>query len=192
MKIKNKKLALANLIAGYVGMIAFVVLVILNRPAEEVVLDVVAEPLFEEVFDESTDTAKIILYGNDRISVRAGSIYTDPGFKAVDSEGNDISDKVVVTGLDKVDTNIPGFTYEIEYTYIDDNANMSQVSRFVAVNDNTFVVDRSIGPDRLTGVVLNDRDPVVAVVDNDDVVYVDRDRDYIVHDRDVIGSSIGG
>lgn len=183
MKINKKKLALANIIAGYALVIAFIALVVANRADTEEAEVVVNDP--DGLFVEKTEEGiKIALYGNDRIAVRQGTIYTDPGFKAVDSEGNDISDQVVVTGLDKVDTSLAGFTYEIEYTYIDNNGEETKANRFVSINDNALVVDNSVYRDRLTGVVLND-DPVVAVVDNDPL-YVGRDADVLLRDHDVV------
>jgi hypothetical protein len=184
MKNKNlKKASIVNLMTGYVIAIAFLVMIIANRPDEMETQVVVNDEdgLFVEKAEEGI---KIALYGNDRVAVRQGSVYSDPGFKAVDSEGNDVSDQVVVTGLDKVDTNLAGFTYEIEYTYIDNNGEETKANRFVTINDNALVVDNSVYRDRLTGVVLNDADPVVAVVDNDPL-YVDRDRDLFVGGRDV-------
>ena len=120
MKTNKRKIALVNLITGYVMVIAFVALVLANNPETEIT-PVVADNEDGLFVEKITEGMKIELYGNDRIAVRQGTIYTDPGFKAVDSEGNDVSDQVVVTGLDKVDTNLPVFTYEIEYTYIDNN-----------------------------------------------------------------------
>ena len=184
MKNNKRKLALANLIAGYALVIAFIVLVVANRAETEEAEVVVNDP--DGLFVEKTEQGiKIALYGNDRIAVRQGSVYSDPGFKAVDSEGNDVSDQVVVTGLDKVDTSLAGFTYEIEYTYIDNNGEETKANRFVSINDNALVVDNSVYRDRLTGVVLNDDDPVVAVVDNDPL-YVGRDADVLFNDRDVV------
>jgi hypothetical protein len=190
MKIEKKKIALVNLITGYVMVIAFIALAFTNTTQTEVT-PAVANDDDAELFAETIEEGVIIaLYGNDRIAVRQGTVYADPGFKAVDSQGNDVSDQVVVSGLNKVDTNLSGFTYEIEYTYIDNNGEKTKVSRFVTINDNDLIVDNSVYRDKLTGVVLSNRGPVVAVVDNDPL-YVG-DRDVYIDDRDRLGAVEGG
>ena len=183
MKTDKRKFALVNLITGYVMVIAFVALVLANR-SETVVTPVIADNEAELFVEKVDEDVKISMYGSDRIAVFQGTIYTDPGFKAVDSEGNDVSDQVVVTGVNEVDTSTAGFTYKIEYTHINNSGEETNAERFVTVNGTTLITDNSVYRDRLTGVVLNDTDPVVAVVDNDPL-YVDRDRDLIVGGRDV-------
>jgi hypothetical protein len=184
MKTDKRKIALVNLITGYVMVIAFVALVLANRSEPELT-PIVANNDEAELFVETiNEDVKISMYGSDRIAIRQGTIYTDPGFKAVDSSGNDISDQVVVTGVNEVDTSNTGFTYKIEYTHINNSGEETNAERFVTVNGTTLITDNSVYKDHLTGVVLNDRDPIVAVVDNDPL-YVGRDRDLFVGDRDV-------
>ena len=184
MKTDKRKIALVNLITGYVMVIAFVALVFANRSEPELT-PIVANNDEVELFVETiNEDVKISMYGSDRIAIRQGTIYTDPGFKAVDSSGNDISDQVVVTGVNEVDTSNTGFTYKIEYTHINNSGEETNAERFVTVNGTTLITDNSVYKDHLTGVVLNDRDPIVAVVDNDPL-YVGRDRDLFVGDRDV-------
>ena len=184
MKTDKRKIALVNLITGYVMVIAFVALVLANRSETELT-PIVANNDEAELFVETiNEDVKISMYGSDRIAIRQGTIYTDPGFKAVDSSGNDISDQVVVTGVNEVDTSNTGFTYKIEYTHINNSGEETNAERFVTVNGTTLITDNSVYKDHLTGVVLNDRDPIVAVVDNDPL-YVGRDRDLFVGDRDV-------
>jgi hypothetical protein len=184
MKTDKRKIALVNLITGYVMVIAFVALVFANRSEPELT-PIVANNDEAELFVETiNEDVKISMYGSDRIAIRQGTIYTDPGFKAVDSSGNDISDQVVVTGVNEVDTSNTGFTYKIEYTHINNSGEETNAERFVTVNGTTLITDNSVYKDHLTGVVLNDRDPIVAVVDNDPL-YVGRDRDLFVGDRDV-------
>jgi len=197
MKTDKRKFALVNLITGYVMVIAFVALVLANR-SETTVTPVVADNEAELFVEKADEAVKISMYGSDRIAVFQGTIYTDPGFKAVDSEGNDVSDQVVVTGVNEVDTSNAGFTYKIEYTHINDSGEETNAERFVTVNGTTLITDNSVYKDHLTGVVLNDRDPIVAVVDNDPL-YVGRDadalfndRDVYINDRDRIGAVEGG
>ena len=53
------------------------------------------------------------LVGNDKIEIYRGTEYIDPGYKAYNAKGKDISDKVKVDN--KVDTNLVG-TYKITYS----------------------------------------------------------------------------
>ena len=66
MKINKKKLALANIIAGYALVIAFIALVVANRADTEEAEVVVNDP--DGLFVEKTEEGiKIALYGNDRM-----------------------------------------------------------------------------------------------------------------------------
>ena len=183
----KKKLALANLIAGYTMVIAFIALIFVNRPTPH---ETTKTPTSQDELSTKTssDDVKIAIYGSNRIAISQGSVFTDPGFKAVNSEGTDVSDQVVVTGLDKVDTTMSGFTYEIEYTYINNKAHETKLSRFVTINDTNFIVNNDVVyQDRLQGVVLNNTDPIVAVVNNDPI-YIDRDHDIVVDDTHRYGA----
>ena len=190
----KKKLALASIIAGYTLATAFIVLIFANRPTDEIVVAPEQEELFVE---KVTEGVKIAMYGSDRIAIPQGTIYTDPGFKAVDSEGNDVSDQVIISGVNEVDTGKAGFTYKIEYTHINNNGDETKAERFVTVNGTDLIVNNPVVyKDHLDGIVVNDADPIVAVVDNDPL-YVDRDvirgdRDVVIDDTHRIGAVEGG
>jgi hypothetical protein len=190
----KKKLALASIIAGYTLATAFIVLIFANRPTNEIVVAPEQEELFVE---KVTEGVKIAMYGSDRIAIAQGTIYTDPGFKAVDSEGNDVSDQVVISGVNEVDTGKAGFTYKIEYTHINNNGDETKAERFVTVNGTDLIVNNPVVyKDHLDGVIVNDTDPIVAVVDNDPL-YVGRDvirgdRDVVIDDTHRIGAVEGG
>ena len=190
----KKKLALASIIAGYTLATAFIVLIFANRPTNEIVV----APEQEELFVENvTEGVKIAMYGSNRIAIAQGAIYTDPGFKAVDSEGNDVSDQVVISGVNEIDTGKAGFTYKIEYTHINNNGDETKAERFVTVNGTDLIVNNPVVyKDHLDGVIVNDTDPIVAVVDNDPL-YVGRDvirgdRDVVIDDTHRIGAVEGG
>ena len=190
----KKKLALASIIAGYTLATAFIVLIFANRPSDEIVVAPEQEELFVE---KVTEGVKIAMYGSDRIAIPQGTVYTDPGFKAVDSEGNDVSDQVIISGVNEVDTGKAGFTYKIEYTHINNNGDETKAERFVTVNGTDLIVNNPVVyKDHLDGIVVNDADPIVAVVDNDPL-YVDRDvirgnRDVVIDDTHRIGAVEGG
>ena len=190
----KKKLALASIIAGYTLATAFIVLIFANRPSDEIVVAPEQEELFVE---KVTEGVKISMYGSDRIAIPQGTIYTDPGFKAADSDGNDISDQVIISGVNEVDTGKAGFTYKIEYTHINNNGDETKAERFVTVNGTDLIVNSPVVyKDHLGGVIVNDTDPIVAVVDNDPL-YVDRDvlrgnRDVVIDDTHRIGAVEGG
>ena len=190
----KKKLALASIIAGYTLATAFIVLIFANRPTNEIVVAPEQEELFVE---KITEGVKISMYGSDRIAIPQGTTYTDPGFKAFDSEGNDVSDQVVISGVNEVDTGKAGFTYKIGYTHINDNGEEVKAERFVTINGTDLIVNNPVVyKDHLDGVIVNNTDPIVAVVDNDPL-YVDRDvirgdRGIVVDDTHRIGAVEGG
>ena len=190
----KKKLALASIIAGYTLATAFIVLIFANQPSDEIVVAPEQEELFVE---KVTEGVKIAMYGSDRIAIPQGAVYTDPGFKAVDSEGNDVSDQVIISGVNEVDTGKAGFTYKIEYTHINNNGDETKAERFVTVNGTDLIVNNPVVyKDHLDGIVVIDADPTVAVVDNDPL-YVDRDvirgnRDVVIDDTHRIGAVEGG
>ena len=118
-KNTGKKVSLINLVAGYIVIVAFLLLIFLNRPEPETIITNDTEP--EELFT---------------------ALPPEP---------------------------------EEEIVYVDHTM--------------PTIVDNSVYRDRLTGVVLNDRDPIIAVVDNDPL-YVG-DRDVYIDDRDRIGAVEG-
>ena len=190
----KKKLALVSIIAGYTLATAFIVLIFANQPSDKLVVDTEQEELFVE---KITEGVKISMYGSDRIAIPQGTIYTDPGFKAVDSDGNDISDQVIISGVNEVDTGKAGFTYKIEYTHINNNGDETKAERFVTVNDTTLITNNPVVyKDHLDGIIMNDTDPIVAVVGNDPL-YIDRavnrgHGDVVIDDTHRLGAVEGG
>jgi len=85
------------------------------------VLEEMNPAIFLEELDEAENTFKL------------GDEFREPGYSASDEYGNDITDRVQVTGTDinKAGENI------IEYTVSDDNGNTTCVSRSVNVEANT-------------------------------------------------------
>lgn len=67
----------------------------------------------EDPIVETKITIEFSLKGDKEININKGSTYNEPGFKAIGSDGNDYSDKVIISG--NVDTNKVG-KYTITYT----------------------------------------------------------------------------
>ena len=77
---------------------------------------------------------EIILEGSEKIGgLKLGDKFDEPGYKATDENGRDITDKVEVGGGDirKAGTNT------VSYTVSDDNGNTTRVTREVEVAANT-------------------------------------------------------
>ena len=77
---------------------------------------------------------EIILKGSEKIGgLKLGDKFDEPGYKATDENGRDITDKVEVDGGDirKAGTNT------VSYTVSDDNGNTTRVTREVEVAANT-------------------------------------------------------
>ncbi len=77
---------------------------------------------------------EIILEGSEKIDgLKLGDKFNEPGYKATDENGKDITDKVEVDGSDirKAGTNT------VSYTVSDDNGNTTRVTREVEVAANT-------------------------------------------------------
>ena len=73
---------------------------------------------------------ELVLEGGEQIAVACGTIYSDPGFSAVDNADGDITDLVAVEG--EVLWYRPG-TYEINYLISDTYGNVTQKQRRVEV-----------------------------------------------------------
>ncbi len=80
------------------------------------------------------DTAGPVITLNDgnTINIQPGSVYEEPGFKAVDCSDGDVSGNVTVTG--EVDGETIG-TYKITYAVSDSFGNATTVERTVTVKD---------------------------------------------------------
>ncbi len=79
----------------------------------------------------------IYLLGNNPINVEINSVFTDPGAVATDTDGNDISNKIIKTGT--VDTSTPIDNLKYKYTIIVDGITKT-VARKINVVDNTAPV----------------------------------------------------
>lgn len=73
---------------------------------------------------------EICLEGGEDYAITTGSFYTEPGFRAEDSRGHDLTDRVAVAG--EVDWLTPGI-YPVTYTVQDDFGHETVVTRQVAV-----------------------------------------------------------
>ena len=89
-----------------------------------------------------TTPPTITLYGSKTLTINVGSSYSDPGYSAVDSLGNNITSRVNVSG--NVNTNNPG-TYYITYSVTDSYGNKASTSRTIVVKSTTIA---------LTGITL--------------------------------------
>lgn len=84
-----------------------------------------------KVLDEMNP--QLILEGTDKdVTVKLGEEYEDPGYRAVDEDGRDITHKVKVTGSDfkKAGSNT------LTYTVKDDKGNTTRLTRDVTVEPN--------------------------------------------------------
>ena len=101
----------------------------------------------------SDDSLSLKLIGDSVINLSIGDNYIEPGFEAISKNGENLNDKVVVSG--EVDTNSPG-TYTIIYE-IEDSGEIKQVIRTVVVlNDNlNFSITSSTNSYTNNSVILN-------------------------------------
>ncbi|MFP6900746.1 MAG: immunoglobulin-like domain-containing protein, partial [Opitutales bacterium] len=199
---KFKRFALANVVGGYLLAAAFVALVAFNAPeasdGEKIAADD-PDGLFVEKEGEiasanevaDPDKPVIELFGNDRVTVPLGGVYVEPGFKAKAQDGTDLTQNVVVTGQEKINTLVPGVSYPIDYMVEDTEGNTKIVTRYVQIVDNRFASDIGVGIDRGTGVILDD--PGIAVIDNPNYVVTDHGRRLTGGlGNNVRGSGVGG
>ncbi len=201
---KFKRLALANVVGGYVLAAAFVALVAFNKDDSEAnpVAEAEDDPdgLFVETGEITSanevadpDNPVIELTKGERITVPMGGTYVEPGFTAKAKDGTDLTDQVTVTGTDKINTLVPGVSYPIDYAVTDAEGNTKITTRYVFVVDSRFAVDNSVGIDRGAGVVIDDELDVVAV-DNPNYVVDEFGRRHLNggYGNNVRGSSVGG
>lgn len=73
--------------------------------------------------DSEIETPKISIQGTPTQTIAIGQPFQDPGFAATDGQGNDISDRVVVTN--HVDTNQAG-TYSIRYQVVNPSTGFAE------------------------------------------------------------------
>ena len=78
--------------------------------------------------------------GTKNISIKPGENYNfADGIKAIDSDGNDISDKIVIN-TDDLDENTEG-TYKVAYIVTDDNGIQSNAVSLVTVSNDGMISD---------------------------------------------------
>ena len=80
-----------------------------------------------------TTPPTIRLNGSTVIKLIKGASYSEPGYSAVDANGNNITSRVSVSS--NIDTSTPG-TYYVKYYVTDSYGNSSSASRTIRVEDN--------------------------------------------------------
>ena len=97
----------------------------------------------EDQFTDSRLTYYVALElnGDAFVQVPIGTSYTDAGCKAT-MKGEDVSSRIVTTGLDAIDVNKPGL-YTVTYSAVNDDGFPASVSRTVAVCDPSVTTDIS-------------------------------------------------
>ncbi len=88
----------------------------------------------------------IELYGDSAIYVVLGDVYTDQGAAAYDAEDGVLTDNIIVTGLDLVDTDVQD-SYSISYYVEDSTGQSATVTRTVIVVVNDIPVITLVGSD---------------------------------------------
>ena len=92
-----------------------------------------------------TTPPTIILKGDKQITLRQYDKYSEPGYTALDSAGNSLTSKVIVTGT--INTVVPG-TYSRTYSVTDSSNNTTRVVRTIIVVADTTVELKSISVQR--------------------------------------------
>ena len=116
-KVLNSKLLW--IILGSILLVLIIVLIVIyipknnNNSNNSGNNDIEQTNFDEDERDEKLYIEKFELLGEENIKLTVGEKYNELGFKALDSEGNDISEYVTIEG--SVDINTPG-TYTITYT----------------------------------------------------------------------------
>ncbi|MEE3342672.1 MAG: polysaccharide deacetylase family protein [Bacilli bacterium] len=91
-----------------------------------------SEMVMRKIVYEDKEGPKLELKGNSNMVVYVGSLYSEPGYSAIDNCDGDVTSKVEVSG--SVNTNDIG-TYTINYKIKDSYQNETIVSRTVTVKD---------------------------------------------------------
>ena len=137
---KYKRFALANVIGGYALAAAFVALVAFNKAPSETPEGDTEQAKVEEgelgggADVPESDKPVIELVGGDYVTIPTGSKYIELGSTAKAKDGTDLTDKVTVMGVDKIDTSIPGVTYPIQYAVVDADGKSNLVTRYVSID----------------------------------------------------------
>jgi len=87
-----------------------------------------------KVVDNQNPT--ITLKGKQRIVLKVGATYQEPGYSAYDNYDKDLTDSIYVSG--KINTNKAGI-YEKIYSVKDSSGNYSSISRIIQVGDQTDI-----------------------------------------------------
>ena len=82
-------------------------------------------------------TPSIYLLGSNPLNVEINSVFTDPGAVATDTDGNDISNKIITP--DTVDTSTPIDNFKYKYTVLSDGITKT-ITRKINVVDSTAPV----------------------------------------------------
>jgi peptidoglycan/xylan/chitin deacetylase (PgdA/CDA1 family) len=106
---------------------------------------------------DDVEAPSIKLLGEQTMYVLLNSVYSDPGYEAVDNCDGDISNKVSVEG--NVNSSIVG-SYNIVYSVTDSSGNSSSITRVVNVyspsyNSKVIYLTFDDGPTQYTGELLN-------------------------------------
>ena len=80
--------------------------------------EVIREVIVLAEFDPNNTMPSINLNGQSVVIIAVGREYIDLGATASDNEDGDITSKIIVSGLDKVSTDVPA-TYRITYNVVD-------------------------------------------------------------------------
>ncbi len=108
---------------------------IINYQIDDIVKTRKVTILEKEESDKTFLSLKLI--GNSVITLSVGDIYIEPGFEAISKNGENLNEKVVVTG--DVDTNLAG-TYTLVYE-VEDKGNIKQIIRTIIVLDDTLIIN---------------------------------------------------
>lgn len=108
------------------------------------------------------DLPVITVIGRNPFSIRVGGLYRDPGARARNRYGDDISENIIVSGL-PVPTEQEG-NYVIVYRITDEEKNTVQISRTVSVVDVPFI---PADPIRIilqeNSIIVTDDAPVITI-----------------------------
>jgi len=90
------------------------------------------EAMVERQLRFSIAAPEIILTGGEEVDVTAAMVFTDPGYQAVDSLGNDYTELVEVSGVNAIKPYKEG-TYEITYSISNEAGETVSVTRTVHI-----------------------------------------------------------
>ena len=99
---------------------------------------------------ESQTPPTITLSGSTNINIALNSSYTEPGYSAVDKDGTNITDRVVVTNV--VNSQVAG-NYVIKYLVVDKDNNIASATRIVTVKGPYKDSSGANAPDLVDGLI---------------------------------------